>query len=145
MYHNLLGCLQADIYKSDFEEERKDRAEARGKLEEEKDKFMKERADLYHKVNKWKQECEKLKMEHAKQEVTSQTVLDQHRKAVERLTKERDDLKNDIEHRKKTKHDKIKSYDKMRDQVKYEGHLSLCIFNWYVLAYQGNSSFSQLN
>jgi hypothetical protein len=44
-------------------------------------------------------------------------VINRLREQTEKICRERDDYKNEVERRKASKHHKIKDYDRMKDQV----------------------------
>ncbi len=103
---------QAAVYKSDFEEERKDREKARGELEDlKKLKGGKdERVAVYYALKKHKAEL--------KEELeTTRTVIETLKKQIEKLASEKDDLKYEVERRKKSKSDKTKQLEKLKGQV----------------------------
>ena len=122
---------QAETYKADFEEERRDRVKAEGALEDmRKEKggletvFTEDRAELYQEINRLRKSCSDLKMKvqeteqkHKKESECSKSVIQHMKEQMEKLTHEKNDLKNEVERRKSSQHKKLKEYDKMKEQV----------------------------
>ena len=116
--------LQAETYKNDFQDERKDREKARGALEElrvekeEQDKlFREEMASLQQQISGLNKERDESIAGFEIELDSSKMVIESLRKQIVKISHERDDFKNEVERRKASKHHKIKDYDRMKEQV----------------------------
>ena len=83
-----------------------------------------EKAQLYKELNDCKKELSKLKVEKAQSEANLQTrvkilneVVDNLTKQIEIVSTERDDARYEVQRRKACKNQKIKEYDRMKQQV----------------------------
>ena len=96
--------MQAEIYKLDFLEERKDREKARGELvdllkakEHQDTLFYEERAQLYKEINTYTQECDSLRTAlEAMYQKTSRDVIGQLQLRVEQLGREKEELERAV-------------------------------------------------
>ena len=86
--------------------------------------FHEERAQLYKELNDCKKELSKLKVQKAQSEAKLQTrvktlneVVDNLTKQIETVSTERDDARYEVQRRKASKNQKIKEYDRMKQQV----------------------------
>jgi chromosome segregation ATPase len=121
--------IQAEIYKADFLEERKDREIARGELEDLRKKkggealvFHEQVAALQKEIDEVRRERNHLKKSFAGGEAkyrdelaTAGKVIANFQKQVEGITKERDHWKYQFDNSK----DSIKKMDKMRDDMNH--------------------------
>lgn len=98
-------------------EERRSHEKVKGDLEElrlEKavhdKKFLEEIAALHEEISG-------LKQEQARSRADSSKMVSDLQDQIAKMARERDDLKNEVEWRKTSKHHKVKDYDRMKDQV----------------------------
>ena len=111
--------MQAEIYKADFLEERKDRERARGELADMQRAsgqdlaFHEERLQLHKEIHSLKQECNELKTERARNEA----IARQREMAIEMLSREKESYKHKAEMKEKELRDADKQILAYRHEV----------------------------